>query len=359
MCNCNHDCKCNHGAGIVPGPCVSPNCGKTNENLRIKTVVLPASVGTDAKGQPYAPSLGAFTNTIVQYAANQATYIYDSKGVFTKFASGSVVSSINGKGGDVELGTATFQVNGETTATYNGDGDITFNVAVPVAGAVEAGSTGYITGDEANTLQQTLNTAIETETTERTNAVNEISEQLQGLSSTYYTQEAADAKFATQEELATKQDTLVSGTSLKTVNGQDLLGEGNIVINAAPATELYTGTEATATITLADTATGFEKIVLLGYYNVAEGESVNVIGEWYSSSDSLTFSLDYNNLTTGETPAIDILQDQYTVSDTGAKLTLKVATKMNVSNTGALTAESSTTTPNFIITSVLGMNLKS
>lgn len=228
-----------------------------------------------------------------------------------------------------------------------------------MVGTVEAGNTGYITGDEANTLQQTLNTAIETETTERTNAVNEVSEQLQGLSNTYYTQEAANAKFATQEELATKQDTLVSGTNLKTVSGQDLLGEGDVVINAAPATELYTGTEATATITLSDAATGFEKIVLLGYYTVAEGESVNVIGEWYSSSSSLTFSLNYNNLTAGETPVIDILQDQYIVSDTGAELTLKAATKMNVSNTGALTAESSTTTPNFVITSVLGVNLKS
>ena len=35
---------------------------------------------------------------------------------------------------------------------------------------------------------------------------------------------------ATKEELETKQDTLVSGTNIKTVNGNSLLGEGNIEI---------------------------------------------------------------------------------------------------------------------------------
>ena len=36
--------------------------------------------------------------------------------------------------------------------------------------------------------------------------------------------------YATKTELASKQDTLVSGTNIKTVNGQTLLGEGNIEI---------------------------------------------------------------------------------------------------------------------------------
>lgn len=36
--------------------------------------------------------------------------------------------------------------------------------------------------------------------------------------------------YATKTELASKQDTLVSGTNIKTVNGQPLLGEGNIEI---------------------------------------------------------------------------------------------------------------------------------
>lgn len=36
--------------------------------------------------------------------------------------------------------------------------------------------------------------------------------------------------YATKTELASKQDTLVSGTNIKTINGQTLLGEGNIEI---------------------------------------------------------------------------------------------------------------------------------
>lgn len=35
-------------------------------------------------------------------------------------------------------------------------------------------------------------------------------------------------KFASKKELAAKQDTLVSGTSIKTVNNNSLLGSGNI-----------------------------------------------------------------------------------------------------------------------------------
>ena len=38
------------------------------------------------------------------------------------------------------------------------------------------------------------------------------------------------SSFATKEELATKQDTLVSGTNIKTINGESLLGSGDIVI---------------------------------------------------------------------------------------------------------------------------------
>ena len=38
------------------------------------------------------------------------------------------------------------------------------------------------------------------------------------------------SSFATKEELATKQDTLVSGANIKTVNGESLLGSGDIVI---------------------------------------------------------------------------------------------------------------------------------
>lgn len=46
----------------------------------------------------------------------------------------------------------------------------------------------------------------------------------------YLTEHQDISQLATKSELATKQDTLVSGTNIKTINGQDILGEGNIEI---------------------------------------------------------------------------------------------------------------------------------
>ena len=38
------------------------------------------------------------------------------------------------------------------------------------------------------------------------------------------------SSFATKEELATKQNTLVSGTNIKTINGESILGSGDITV---------------------------------------------------------------------------------------------------------------------------------
>lgn len=81
-CSCNQ--RCDHGAGVVPGACISRNCGKDKIDLRIKTEVIPASAGTDAEGQPYAPKLGNYHNTLVQYVANGNIIFYDTKGVWTR-----------------------------------------------------------------------------------------------------------------------------------------------------------------------------------------------------------------------------------------------------------------------------------
>lgn len=40
--------------------------------------------------------------------------------------------------------------------------------------------------------------------------------------------------YATKDDLNTKQDTLISGTNIKTINGNDILGEGNVVIGYKP-----------------------------------------------------------------------------------------------------------------------------
>ena len=45
------------------------------------------------------------------------------------------------------------------------------------------------------------------------------------------TKSNAAATYATKQEMAGKQDTLVSGTNIKTINGNSILGEGNIEIS--------------------------------------------------------------------------------------------------------------------------------
>lgn len=46
----------------------------------------------------------------------------------------------------------------------------------------------------------------------------------------YLTETEASETYATKQQVSSKQDTLVSGTNIKTINGQTLLGEGNIEI---------------------------------------------------------------------------------------------------------------------------------
>lgn len=46
----------------------------------------------------------------------------------------------------------------------------------------------------------------------------------------YLTETEASETYATKEQVSSKQDQLVSGTNIKTINGQTLLGEGNIEI---------------------------------------------------------------------------------------------------------------------------------
>lgn len=93
MSSCHDYCR----PGFIPGP-PAPNYASgcsLAENPTFKTFVLPASVGTDEPGQPYAPKIGEFRNAIVIYEANGNIYIYDSLGTPTLMEKGNY----NGGGG--------------------------------------------------------------------------------------------------------------------------------------------------------------------------------------------------------------------------------------------------------------------
>lgn len=207
------NCGCNqqHGAGVIAGPCIPPKCLKQNENLRIKTVVLQPSLGTDEKGQPYAPRLGAYTNTIVQYQANGALYLYDSRGIFTK-----VTSDATAVGLETEVARATEAENylqQNINQLANKEAEDVNDLQANINAEVEARTNQY----------ETLHQGLVDENSRAYNAEQEIKQDVEGMG----------------DILAEKQDILIGegeGQNLKTINGESLLGEGNIVIPGGEST---------------------------------------------------------------------------------------------------------------------------
>ena len=97
----------------------------------------------------------------------------------------------------------------------------------------------------------------------------------------YYTKTESDGKFASKDELTAvettlgnKQDTLVSGTNIKTINSQSILGEGNIEITGGDVdlTNYYTKTET-------DTKLGTKQNTLVSGTNIKTINGESVLGE--------------------------------------------------------------------------------
>lgn len=197
MSNCKDSCR----PGFIPGP---PAPGYTTgcslaDNPTFKTYVLPASVGDDKPGQPYAPHIGEFTNAIVIYEANSNIYFYDSLGTPTQIENGAD----NTLAGTVQvLQTA---LSNETTNRIEADKKLTenYNALQTQVDNIEQGTGGG----------------------ELKNKVNSLQEEISSLQNN-------------------KQDTLVSGVNTKTINGQSILGSGDIKIEAGTAVDVVqtTGT---------------------------------------------------------------------------------------------------------------------
>ena len=118
-------------------------------------------------------------------------------------------------------------INGQQ---ITGDGDITIDTNVDLS--------NYATKSELNTKQ---NVITDLETIRSGAALG--STALQSVPSGYATEQWVNSQgflkehqdisnLATKSELATKQDTLVSGTNIKSINGTSLLGSGNIEVTA-------------------------------------------------------------------------------------------------------------------------------
>jgi hypothetical protein len=87
-----------------------------------------------------------------------------------------------------------------------------------------------------NGLQSQLNTLVNGNASSAIESFNEIIAFLNGITDT----ESLDGIIASiEQQLTLKQNTLVSGTNIKTVNGESILGSGNIVVDIAD--EVYVG----------------------------------------------------------------------------------------------------------------------
>ena len=117
----------------------------------------------------------------------------------------------------------------------------------------------------------------------------------------YYTKTEADGKFATitgfneqaadisalQTSMDGKQPTLVSGTNIKTINNQSILGEGNLEITGGEVdlTNYYTKTEADGKfaskdeMTAVETSLGNKQDTLVSGTNIKTVNSQSILGE--------------------------------------------------------------------------------
>lgn len=80
--------------------------------------------------------------------------------------------------------------------------------------------------------------------------------------------------------MAGKQDTLVSGTNIKTINGNSILGEGNIKITSGSKAWYFTG--ATAFLTGETTSAGITVVGgTISYDEVSVGDIVVLDSDYY------------------------------------------------------------------------------
>lgn len=63
------------------GQCPKYNCSKSSCKCGLKYVNIPAALGDDSANSDAAPKVGAYCNSLVEYEANGAVYIYSSEGI--------------------------------------------------------------------------------------------------------------------------------------------------------------------------------------------------------------------------------------------------------------------------------------
>ena len=132
----------------------------------------------------------------------------------------ATTSQLNGKQDTLVSGTNIKTVNGNSLL---GEGNISIksvNVDSALSTTSENPVQNKVITNKVNTIEQSITNLSNTMPTKVSDLTNDSG----------YITNAALTDLATKEEVSAKQDTLVSGTNIKTINGNSILGSGNIVI---------------------------------------------------------------------------------------------------------------------------------
>ena len=222
------------------------------------------------------------------------------------FISGEgAVSSVNGQTGEVVITADSLNVYNKTEvdSALNGKqaaGDYATKTELQNVSADKADKASVYTKQEVNdklatkqaTLVQGDNITLSTPDAEGKVTISATQPDISGLATkievteglaskldtaTYNSEKAgfetksnAAATYATKQEIAGKQDTLVSGTNIKTINGNSILGEGNIEITGggtsnktwyfSGATEFLTGASVNAGINVIGGTISYDQV---------------------------------------------------------------------------------------------------
>ena len=142
----------------------------------------------------------------------------------------ATTAQLNGKQDTLVSGTNIKTVNGNSLL---GEGNIlikSVNVDSALSTTSENPVQNKVITNKVNTIEQSITNLSNTMPTKVSDLDNDSG----------YITNAALTDLATKEEVSAKQDTLVSGTNIKTINGNSILGAGNIVIEGGGGDSPYT-----------------------------------------------------------------------------------------------------------------------
>lgn len=174
------DKRCECQPGFVPAPTNPKQANGCSPCSYLTTEILPANLGDDnPKNIQWAPKKGRWHDKIVVYAANGATYLYDHNGEYVQLSMGKAgVQSVNDMTGIVNLPNLTLSNGKSNYGKYNAGKEITILLPIPELGTVTQGDTGYVNGNMAYELEQSVQTSLQTETTEREQSVAQLQGQV-------------------------------------------------------------------------------------------------------------------------------------------------------------------------------------